>query len=118
MTKDDKYKNSGKGRVTQMLKSARRRARKNGRSFSLTREWVEEKLKAGVCEATGAKFSYHKKEKYKSAPFVPSLDRINSSRGYTPKNTQMVCNFYNICKWQWDKQDLKKIIKILKSVKI
>lgn len=116
MTKEQKYAISKKGRVTGLLKSARKRAKKNGREFSLTREWVEKKIESGVCEATGAKFSYIKKEKYKSAPFVPSLDRIDSTKGYTPKNTQMVCNFYNICKWQWDKQDLKKILSYLRSI--
>lgn len=118
MNKSQKYARSEKGRITQLLKSARKRAKKNDREFSLTREWVEEKFKKGVCEVTGAKFSFIKKEKYKSAPFVPSLDRINSTKGYTPENTQMVCNFYNICKWQWDKKDLKKILGFLKKVKI
>ncbi len=102
----------------QLIKSAKKRAKKNGREISISKEWVKERLEKGVCEVTGVKFLYNKKEKYKSAPYVPSLDRIDSTKGYTPDNTQVVCNFFNICKWQWDHEDFTKILKYLEKVKI
>ncbi len=103
------------GSTHALFHSARQRARKHGRAFSITKEWIEERLEAGVCEVTGVKFSYDKKE-YNTAPFAPSLDRVVGSKGYTKENTQVVCNFYNILKWEWNPTDLKKILKVLKTL--
>ncbi len=115
---EERYKKTDKYRIQKLYNAARARAKKNNRVFTITKEWVEEKLKKGECEVTGVKFSYTKKRNYVSAPYTPSLDRKNSKLGYTKRNTQIVCNFYNIVKWNWDKADVKKILEILKTVKI
>ncbi len=110
-----KFNNSFKGTIYTLYSGARHRAKKHNREFSITKEWLEKKVKKGVCEVTGVPFEYDNKKEYKSAPFIPSLDRKNRKIGYTPRNTQVVINAYNIMKWEWSKKDLKKLIEIVKN---
>jgi hypothetical protein len=39
-------------------------------------------------------------------PFGPTLDRIDSSKGYTSENVQIVCNVYNFAKNDFDDDDV------------
>lgn len=109
----NKTNQTKKGRVYVLYQNAKQRAKKNGRDFSITQEWVKKKLEKGVCEVTGTLFSY-RKEGHNKAPFSPSLDRKNSKLGYTKRNTQLICSFYNILKWNWNKKTVTEILNILK----
>lgn len=77
-----------------LLGHCRRRAKKRGKDFSLTLEWVDERLLAGVCEVTGISFAM----KGSRHPFMPSIDRIDSSKGYTPENSRVVLWMINAAK--------------------
>ncbi len=78
------------------------RAKAKKMAFDLTQEWIVEKIKSGKCSVTNIPFYINPiKDDNKSGPvsaFAPSLDRINTNRGYTKKNTQVVIWIYNSAK--------------------
>ena len=87
-------------RATSLYHSAKTRAKKKDIPFTITFQWVKNKLKQGYCEATGLPLEPKleletNSEKSKLHPLTPSLDQIKPSEGYTIENTQMVCDFYN-----------------------
>lgn len=84
-----------RNRARRMLENAKYRARQKGQEFSLTREWVESKIRSGVCEVSGLPFVLGGNGR---EPFSPSLDRKDNEKGYTPENTQVVCSIYNLAK--------------------
>lgn len=92
------------GRATRMIAQTRVDARRTGKVFELDKEWLVERLKRGVCEKTGLPFVLNGKEqqelnqKSSKHPFSPSLERKDSTEGYTKENTIVVCLIYNYCK--------------------
>ncbi len=94
-------------RAAKLWNRARSRKKPN---FEITKLWVYRKLTYGYCEVTDIKFSYDKpKPHYNANPFAPSLDRIDCSKGYTYKNTQVVIWGYNVAKSYLDPDDFKKL---------
>jgi hypothetical protein len=91
------------GRAAVLLNVARQRAEKKGLEFSLTLDWLEPRIVAGVCEVTGLPFDLATQPTNKgpSIPFSPSLDRIDNSRGYSEDNVQVVVSVYNVAKGAW-----------------
>jgi hypothetical protein len=85
--------------------------------FDLTRAWILEKLEAGVCEITGIPFILEATEEDRKGkfthPFSPSVDRIDSLRGYTKDNCQVVVWIYNRAKGEDDHEDILKLAKAL-----
>lgn len=79
------------------LEHYRKRAIKKGLEFNLTTTWLIEKLKGGKCEATGMPFKIRPSNTTIN-PYYPSIDRIDSSKGYTQDNCQIVIHGYNILK--------------------
>jgi cation transport ATPase len=88
-----------KGKAKRICGLARARARNANREHAITWEWVYEKLVAGVCERTGIPFVIGARGLH---AFAPSIDRIDSSKGYTPDNTQLVVYIYNTAKSVFD----------------
>jgi hypothetical protein len=102
------YNNSGKNKdfrkksVENTLRTvvwqARNRSKKKGLDFDLTDEYMLNLLKSqnNKCSATGLQLesSQANTKKYKS-PYTVSLDRIDSSKGYTKDNIQIVCVMFN-----------------------
>lgn len=72
-----------------MLDNARNSAKRKNREFALSRKWLEAKLTAGVCEVTGIKLNW------RHEALVPSLDRIDASKGYTEGNTRVTTWIFN-----------------------
>ena len=66
------------------------RAKKQGWAFDLTISWIGERIDKGFCEATGIRFS-----KSYGSPWIPSVDRIDSKKGYTQDNCWVVCWAFN-----------------------
>jgi hypothetical protein len=87
----------------QLWRGARERANKKGIEFTLTREWVLKRLATGVCEATGIRFN---SETFigRCGPYSPSIDRIDSSKGYTPDNCRMICWALNMGLSEWGEE--------------
>jgi len=77
--------------------------------FSST--WVEEKIRAGVCEVTGIPFDLTSKtseSNHAKNPWVPSIDRIDSSGPYVRSNVQIVVFMYNVCKAEFSHKDVRR----------
>ena len=84
------------------------RAIKKGWKFNLTNEWYWKRVKAGVCQKTGLPFVMKKGGK---SPLQPSVDRIDSNRGYTKDNCQVVCLIFNLAKNKFAEKDVYKFAK-------
>ena len=106
---EDYLKNGGKikkipmgkhGVAKTRLYTARARAKKEGWDFDLTHDWFGARMKHGRCQATGIKFGEE------GTPWVASLDRIDSTRGYTQDNCWLVCWFFNLAKSDKSLKDL------------
>lgn len=84
-----------------MWASSRNRAEDKGWAFDLTPEWIQPKLEAGVCEATGLPLELSGGD-FKGyghfRPWTPSMDRIDPTKGYTTDNVMVVCWMYNQAK--------------------
>lgn len=98
--------NSVEGRAYSLLIHARGRASLKSIEFDLDYEWVLDKLKGGVCEATGIPFMFdHREDEFSIIdrgmlrnPFTPSIDKTDPNKGYTKDNCKVVVYMYNTCK--------------------
>jgi len=114
-----KYFNSPRGRAVELMNRINkqmkgRRFGKPGFETNLTIEWIEEKIKKGFCETTGIPFDFNDR-KGSWAPFSPSVDRIDSKKGYTIDNCRVVCKIYNMAKNQFTDEDVIVMSKALAS---
>jgi hypothetical protein len=106
------------GRAKALFHSARKRAKKYGIEFTLTREWITRRIERGVCEVTGLPFDMgvnhgDGSERFARRPFGPSLDRTDPAGGYTPGNVKVVVCVYNAAKWDWKHVDVIRMAKAL-----
>ena len=102
------------------VSDARRSANEKGMEFEISEEWVIERCiveNNSCCEWLGLPFYLLPRlcemcgEEYKTGtynPMHPSIDRIDSNKGYTKDNCQIVWAFVNIGlrnapKWLRDK---------------
>jgi len=79
------------GRAKFIYANAKNRAKKIGMEFDLDRNDIISRMEKGICEATGVQLKFDEVRTF----YTPSLDRINSSKGYTIDNVQVVC-------WGWN----------------
>jgi len=96
-----------KGAAQQLVVRARARAKRRGMTFDLDPARVRAVLEAGRCEATGLPFDLSDT----SDAFSPSLDRKDSSEGYTEENTWVVIVAFNVAKNRWPTEQLVEIVK-------
>jgi hypothetical protein len=81
-SKRDQLKHAGLS-----IASLKRRAVSHGWEFTLTNSWLQEKFSIGKCELTGLPF---KTSLGKVGPYSPTVDRIDSSKGYTEDNCRVI----------------------------
>jgi len=77
-----------------LVASAKGHARKVGRPFELTTEFIETVYgrKKGRFDVTGHQFNQRRfPDSLVNHPFAPSIDRRSSSGGYTKDNERLVC---------------------------
>lgn len=108
-----RWRNQPKGRAKSLWTTARNRAAEKGWAFDLTPEWIEERLIAGVCEATGILLELTGEFTKHFRPWTPSLDRSDCHRGYTKDNVKVVCWMYNQAKGVSSHRDVLKMAKAL-----
>jgi hypothetical protein len=84
-----------------MFQRTKSRAKLKGIIFELTLDWVQEKLLQGACEVTGLPFTLDTGQSSKHNPWSPTIDRKESTMGYTPENCQVVVWAYNVAKNSW-----------------
>ncbi len=99
-------------RAGRVLTWVRARAARAGFAFDLDRDWVEERLKRGRCETTGIEFEINKSDG-RFHPWAPSIDRVDSKKGYTKDNCRIVVWIYNMAKSEWEDADVLKMAQAL-----
>ena len=80
--------------------------------------WIYEKIKKGYCEVTGIKFdliSEVRSSVHAKNPWVPSIDRTDSSKPYLKDNVKIVIFMYNVCKSEFSHEDVIKFCKALNN---
>ena len=78
--------------------------------------WIYEKIKNGYCEVTGIKFDLETQFNFSAHaknPYVPSLDRIDSSKPYSKDNVKLVVYMHNMCKSEFSHDNVVKFCKFL-----
>ena len=91
---------------------ARQRKKNPNSPFTLTKEWILEKIKAGYCEVTKLPFNLEFGSTSRR-PFAPSVDKINPRGNYTIENCQMVCFIYNVAKGEFHHEDVCKLARAI-----
>jgi len=109
-TQRDKELNSLEGRALLLRNRCKQRAKLYGHTFNLTKQLIIDKLKAGVCEATGIQLDFSTMD---YNPYSPSIDRIDSKKGYTDDNIQVTCLIYNFCKNKFTEEQVKNFFKLI-----
>lgn len=84
----------GESHFTAMERQARLRAAKAGRPYDLPPGWMKAQYdrQGGLCAVSGV---YMVKDRDKHAPNAPSIDRIDSTGGYTKRNCRLVTYIVN-----------------------
>lgn len=72
--------------------------------FTITAAWVESELRCGTCAATGLLLVH------RHPMLRPSIDRVDSSLGYTEENCRVVCHLANLGKAEWDDGVLWRVL--------
>ncbi len=85
-------------RAAALVHGARNRAAKADTECNITFDDVYPAVLAGTCPKTGFTFDLNPHVDLRRHPLAPSIDRIDSSKGYVRGNVQIVCNWYNLAK--------------------
>jgi len=95
----------------QTLNKIKYRDKKAGRTCQLKINDIEFVLRIsnGRCAVTGIPFDFSKTGECKRAPYQPSIDRIDNSKGYTPENIRLVCLAVNIAMSDWGEEVFSSI---------
>lgn len=86
-----------------IFKTASRRAKDNGIEFTLSESDIADLIQTsnGFCSLTHIPFSTARIDGAYRAPYAPSLDRIDSARGYHKDNVRLVCVAVNWALSDW-----------------
>ena len=101
--------------ISQHLYNLKTRASKKGLEVTVTQEFLLELLQASnyKCSVTGLTMNLETHPRKKANPFKASLDRVDSSKGYTEENVQWVCWSVNQMKSDKTKEEFEFWIKTL-----
>ena len=96
----ESYRHTWEGRAAELVRRAKDRASQRGFEFDLDQPWVFERLQRFEfrCEISGVPLSRGREGDSGvgfSNRYAASLDRVDSSRGYTKDNVRIVCNRMN-----------------------
>ena len=105
-----KYRTTPRGRMNSMWHTLKKGAEQRGLDFEISQDWLYNKILLGRCEKTGIPFVLDADEHEDSVtskgqvrnPWAPSIDRIDSTKGYTEENCVIVCYVYNMAKGAFD----------------
>jgi hypothetical protein len=99
-------------RAKRMLTGVKSNAQKRNIECDLTINDVTTLLTTDVCAITGLPLNYET-GRGRPHPRGPSIDRIDSSRGYTANNIQVVCYQVNVAKGEWTLDFLSEVAKAI-----
>lgn len=99
--------------VQQSVADTRKRARNKGLKFALSAAWILKRLaRIGYsCELSGIAFSARRPRESHKRPWMPSLDRIDCTKGYTEDNVRIVCVAVNTLLQDWGDSVFHDLIK-------
>lgn len=63
----------------------------------------------GRCALTGIPFDEANAGRFARRPWVPSLDRIEAAKGYTPENTRLICCAMNFALNAWGETIFERV---------
>ena len=100
--------------VREMFRITERNARRRNITFALTRRQFRDLVERseGRCMMSGIEFDTAPANG-RRRPFAPSLDRIDSTKGYNAENCRLVCVIVNLAMNEWGAEDLIKLAKHL-----
>ena len=105
------------GKARALYDGAKFRAKKDNLEFNLTLDHIKNLLSFGVCDLTKIPFSYELHE-FRQNPRAPSLDKIDSSKGYTIENVRVVLWLVNAALQECsDKEALPILEALVKGLK-
>ncbi len=108
--KEWRAKNPERALFTKM----RARAKRYERECSITLEQFQRLFEPMKCSVTGMPLSWTAGER---GPWAPSVDRIDSSKGYTVENTRVVSVMYNLAKSEWTDEHVMEMAQWLLTQK-
>lgn len=92
-----RYQSPIEWRIQRMLVLATKRAKQKGWKINITKDWIRERI--DKCEATGIPFDNGYEGTFITMnPYAPSIDRIDSNKGYTMDNCRLVLTTFNSLK--------------------
>ncbi len=97
------------GRAATLCHMARARCRKSGLPFAVTADLIAARIAAGACEVSGIPFDLRVGHR-RLSPWAPSIDRIDSSKGYTPENVQVVVSMLNLAKSDFSMAEVEQFV--------
>jgi hypothetical protein len=84
----EKYSQDKTYRIKKLYEQAKQRSKKSGLEFSISFDYVLSKFPSnGCCPVLGLEIKFNKVQREHDSP---SLDRIDSTKGYTASNIQIV----------------------------
>lgn len=90
-------------------------AKERNLEWAIDRNHIQEMLdkSMGQCSVTGLTFSLERIGN--TRPYSPSIDRINSKKGYTPDNVRVVCVAANLAMNEWGEDVLRRMLTGMKA---
>lgn len=91
-----------------LLRASRSTAKTRKYEHDLTLEFIEGLLVPMTCSATGLKLEWTGPTRPEN-PMAPSLDRIDSTKGYLRSNVRVVCWIFNQMKSKYTDEEFARI---------
>ncbi len=97
-----------------LIKAAEARAKRDGIDFTLTRDNCP--IIPDMCPICNIPLFTRKDRKKGPCSNSPTLDRINSSKGYTPENVRIISHRANRLKSDMSIEELEKLLLYMKGL--
>jgi hypothetical protein len=103
------------GRAKQMVNTMKqnKKGKRANLEKTLTADDVLLILQTGKCQLTGLPFDFTQPHTTSQNPYAPSIDRIDSQKGYTKDNVRVVLNLVNAALGEHSDIDALPILKAM-----
>lgn len=103
----------------QLFSNAQHNAKRRGIDFTVNAEQFIKIAESqnGICAVTGIEFNFRTAIDAKKRPFYPSIDRIDSSKGYSKNNIRIVLTIVNYAMNEWGEGPLIELVEMMNIAK-